>query len=321
MSNMKAIIQNGYGSPARVLRLDEVDKPTLDPDRALVRVRASSVNSGDWRQVLADPLIVRVMSGLRRPKNPSVGGDFAGVVEAVGADITDVNVGDEVFGIRTGAFADYVATKMAVAKPANMTFEQAAAIPVAALTALQALRDKGEVIAGEQVLINGAGGGVGHFAVQIAKALGAEVTAVTSTDKVELVRSVGADHVIDYRREDYTQGAARYDLIVDVGGNKSFRATRRALKPGGRIVIVGSYNAVIARLIFGTIRHRVLRQKITFFLAQVNKQDLLTLKDMAEAGKLRPVIERTYSLEQTADAIDYAAKQTVAGKISLTVPA
>jgi len=200
-----------------------------------------------------------------------------------------------------------------------MSFEQAAAIPVAATTALQAVRDKGGVQAGQKVLINGAGGGVGHFAVQIAKALGAEVTGVTSTDKVELVRSLGADHVVDYSREDYTKGDARYDVIVDIGGNKSFGATRRALTRDGILVIVGAHRGVMRRLVFGSLRSRLLRQRIVFFIAQIKKEDLLTLKEMAESGKLRPVIDRTYSLGEAATAIDYAARQRVAGKIVVTV--
>ena len=318
---MKAIIQTGYGAPAKVLKLKEVDRPALEADRVLVRVRATSVNSGDCRQVIADPVIVRFMNGLRRPRNPMVGGDVAGVVEAVGDGVTHVAPGDEVFGVRTGAFAEYVAAKFMVAKPAGMTFEQAAAIPVAATTALQAIRDKADVRSGQQVLINGAGGGVGHFAVQIAKALGAEVAAVTSTNKLDLVHSLGADHVIDYNRENYTKGAARYDAIIDIGGNYSFRATRRALKEGGVLVIVGSHRGVLRRLVFGTVRRRLLRQRIVFFLAQIKKEDLLTLKEMAEAGQLRPVIDRTYALEDAATAIDYAAKQTVGGKVVLTVPA
>jgi len=318
---MKAIVQVGYGKPAQVLRLEEIDKPALEPDRVLVRVRATSVNSGDCRQVIADPVIVRFMNGFRTPRDRSVGGDVAGVVEAVGDAITDLQPGDEVFGARNGAFAEYVAGKMMVAKPAGMTFEQAGAIPVAATTALQAIRDKAGVESGQHVLINGAGGGVGHFAVQIAKALGAEVTAVTSANKLELVRSLGADHVIDYTSQDFTRGSTRYDAIIDIGGNHSFRATRGVLKEGGILVIVGSHRGVIRRLVFGTLRKRLLRQRIVFFLAQIKKEDLLTLKDMVEAGQLKPVIDRTYSFDETAKAIEYAANQTVAGKVVVTIPA
>jgi len=316
---MKAIIQSGYGPAAKVLKMEEVDRPTVEPEQVLVRVCATSVNSGDCRQVIADPVLVRFMSGFSRPRDPKVGGDAAGIVEAVGNAVTHVKPGDEVFGARSGAFAEYVSGKSFVAKPANMSFEQAAAIPIAATTALQALRDKADVHSGQQVLINGAGGGVGHFAVQIAKALGAEVTAVTSTNKLELVRSLGADHVVDYTREDFTKGSVRYDAIIDIGGNHSFPATRRALKAGGILVIIGSHRGVLRRLVFGTLRNRLLRPRIVFFLAQMKKEDLLTLKEWAEAGKLRPVIDRTYSLDDAVEAIDYAGAQTVGGKVVLKV--
>jgi NADPH:quinone reductase-like Zn-dependent oxidoreductase len=316
---MKAIIQTGYGPATKVLKMEAVDRPIVEPEQVLVRVYATSVNSGDCRQVIADPVLVRFMSGFRTPRDPKVGGDAAGVVEAVGSAVTHVKPGDEVFGARSGAFAEYVSGKSFVAKPANMTFEQAAAIPIAATTALQAVRDKAGVQNGQQVLINGAGGGVGHFAVQIAKALGAEVTAVTSTDKLELVRSLGADHVVDYTREDFTKGSARYDAIIDIGGSHSFRDTRRALKDSGILVIVGSHRGVLRRLVFGMLRYRLLRQRIVFFLAQMKKEDLLTLKEWAEAGKLRPVIDRTYSLADAVKAIDYAAAQTVGGKVVLKV--
>jgi len=259
------------------------------------------------------------MSGFRRPRDPIVGGDVAGIVESVGEAVTDLKPGDEVFGVRSGAFAEYVAARFMVEKPANLTFEQAAAIPVAATTALQAIRDQGDVRSGQRVLINGAGGGVGHFAVQIAKALGAEVTAVTSTSKLELVRSLGADHVIDYTRDNFTKGSARYDTVIDIGGNYSFRATRRVIKDGGILVVVGSHRGVMRRLVSGTIRRRLLRQRIVFFLAQIKNEDLATLKQMIEAGQLRPVIDRTYPLEDAATAIDYAARQTVGGKVVLTV--
>jgi NADPH:quinone reductase-like Zn-dependent oxidoreductase len=317
--DMKAILQTGYGAPARVLTLAEVEKPAVEAEKVLVKVHATSINSGDCRQVIADPVIVRFMGGLRRPRDPKVGGDVAGVVEAVGAGVTHVKPGDEVFGVRTGAFAEYVSGKYMVAKPAGLSFEQAAAIPVAGTTALQAIRDKGAVRAGQIVLVNGAGGGVGHFAVQIAKALGAEVTATTSTDKLELVRALGADHVIDYRREDFTNRRQRYDVIIDIAGNKSFRATRRTLKPEGVLVIVGAHRGVIRRLVSGTLRHRLLRQRIVFFLAQITMDDLLTLKEMAESGQIRPVIDRTYALDDAIEAIEYAARQTVGGKVVLTV--
>lgn len=318
---MKAIIQHGYGSPAEVLTLDEVDKPTVGDEQVLVRVHATSVNSGDWRQVRAHPFIIRFAVGLRAPRKGGFGGDAAGIVEAVGRDVTDLKAGDEVFGIRTGAFADYVSGKNFVPKPADLTFEQAAALPVAGVTALQAVRDKGGVKAGQRVLVNGAGGGVGHLALQIAKSLGAEVTGVTSTDKLEMVKSIGADQVIDYTRDDFTKTGKVYDVIIDCGGDHSFGACRRALARDGMLVIVGAHKRVLTRLLMGTVRRRLLRQPIVFFLASVRKEDLLTLKDLVEAGKLRPVIDRTYSLPETPAAIGYAEMQRVAGKVVITVPA
>jgi NADPH:quinone reductase-like Zn-dependent oxidoreductase len=235
--------------------------------------------------------------------------------------VTDLLPGDEVFGIRTGAFADYVSGKNFVRKPADLTFEEAAAVPVAGVTALQAVRDRGSVKAGQRVLVNGAGGGVGHLALQIAKSFGAEVTGVTSTDKLEMVKSIGADHVIDYRREDFTKSGNVYDVIIDCGGDHSFGACRRALARGGVLVIVGAHKRVLTRLLVGTLRRRLLRQSVVFFLASVRKEDLLTLKELVEAGKLRPVIDRTYSLPETPAAIGYAEKQSAAGKVVITVPA
>ena len=320
-SDMKQIVQTGYGAPADVLELRDVDKPAVGDDQVLVRVAASSVNSGDWRQVRAQPVFIRFALGLRRPRNGTIGGDAAGMAEEVGANVTDVKPGDEVFGIRTGAFAECVSGKTFVRKPANLTLAEAAAVPVAGVTALQAVRDHGEVKAGQRVLVNGAGGGVGHFAVQIAKAYGATVTAVTSTDKVEFVRSLGADEVVDYRSEDYTRRGQKYDVIVDCGGDHSFGATRRALAGKGRLVVVGAYKGVLTRLVVGSLRRRLLRQPVVFFLARPRTEDLVALRDLIEAGKLRPAIERTYSLPETPAAIDYAEKQSVAGKIVLTVAA
>ncbi len=318
---MKAIIQHGYGAPADVLTLDEVEKPAVSDEQVLVRVHATSVNSGDWRQVRARPFIIRLTLGLRRPKNGAFGGDAAGVVEAVGKDVMHVKPGDEVFGIRTGAFADYVSGKNFVAKPAQLTFEQAAAVPVAGVTALQAVRDHGNVKGGQRVLINGAGGGVGHLALQIAKSFGAEVTGVTSTDKREMVKSIGAGHVIDYTREDFTKSGKVYDVIIDCGGDHSFGACRRVLARDGKLVVVGAHRRTLTRLLLGTVRRRLLGQPIIFFLARVKKDDLLTLKELIEGGKLRPVIDRTYSLSETPAAIGYAENQGVRGKVVITVPA
>jgi NADPH:quinone reductase-like Zn-dependent oxidoreductase len=318
---MRAIIQERYGSPD-LLRLGEVDSPTPGPDQVLVRVRASSVNAGDWRRVRADPFFARLSEGLRRPKNPLIGGDAAGVVEAVGAAVTDLRPGDEVYGIRTGALAEYVAGKNFVRKPANLSLEEAAAIPIAGVTALQSVRDHGRVTPGDKVLVNGAGGGVGSFAVQIAKADGAEVTAVTRTDKVELLRSIGADHVVDYTREDFTRSVTRYDVVIDPGGNRSVRQLRRILAPGGRLVLVGAGHGaggVVGRLAGGIVRMRVLRQPIAMFMAAVRREDLVTLRELVEAGKVKPLIDRTYPLEQTAEALKYLETGRVSGKVVITV--
>lgn len=317
---MKAILQRGYGSPASALRLEDIDKPEVGAGEVLVRVRATSVNSGDWRQVRANPFFIRLMLGVRRPKKTAFAADAAGVVEAVGEGVTDLAVGDEVFGIRSGAAGEYVSGKNFVPKPARLTFEETAALPVAGVTALQAVREwSGGVRAGQQVLINGAGGGVGHFALQIAKADGAEVTAVTSPDKLDMARSLGADHVTDYTRQDFTKGDQRYDVIIDGSGNRSFGACLRVLKPTGTLVFVGAHRGVLTRILFATIRRRLLKQRIAFSIAQVRRDDLITLRELIDAGKLNPVIDRTYSLEQTADAVGYAEKQQVRGKVVITV--
>src|SRR3954471_2987680 len=248
---MQAVVRRQFGSP-EVLALDEVARPELADDGVLVRVRASSVNRGDWYGMAGKPLVGRPMMGVRRPKDPLLGGDFAGIVEAVGKDVPELTVGDEVFGVRTGAYAEYVcARKCVAAKPANLTLEEAAAVPVAALTALQGLRDHGGVQAGEKVLIHGAGGGVGTFAVQIAKALGAEVTAVCSTRNVEQTRSLGADRVIDYTQEDFTRTGERYDLLFDNAGTRSWRECKRVLEPNGRVALVGGPIGTV----FGPLTH------------------------------------------------------------------
>ncbi|HUP83561.1 MAG TPA: NAD(P)-dependent alcohol dehydrogenase [Candidatus Limnocylindria bacterium] len=317
---MKAILQRSYGSPASALRLEEIDKPEAGDGEVLVRVRASSVNSGDWRQVRANPFFIRFMLGVRRPKKAAFAADAAGVVEAVGAGVSGLSVGDEVFGIRTGAAGEYVSGKNFVPKPKHLSFEQAAALPVAGVTALQAVREwSGGVKPGQKVLINGAGGGVGHFCVQIAKADGAEVTAVTSTDKIDMARSLGADHVLDYSSTDFTRGDVRYDMIIDCSGNRSFGACLRALTPEGTLVFVGAYHGVLRRVVFANLRRRLLKQRIAFSLAQVRRVDLATLAELTEAGKLRPIIDRSYPLAQTADAVGYAEKQQVRGKVVITV--
>jgi NADPH:quinone reductase-like Zn-dependent oxidoreductase len=320
---MKAIVHHEYGSPD-VLELVDVDKPVPSDEEVLVRVHASSVNPAEWHAVTG-LLVARTRAGLLKPKEPRLGADFAGVVEAVGGNVADFKPGDEVFGGRTGAFAEYVCVRNAIApKPANVTFEQAAAVPIAALTALQGLRAKGQLQAGQKVLINGASGGVGTFAVQIAKALGAEVTGVCSTRKVEMVRSLGADHVVDYTREDFTRSEARYDLMLDIAGSRSWSEYKRVLKPEATFVLIGSQKS--SRLL-GPLSHMIkvrlasLRasQKMTFFIAKLTREDLQVMRGLIEAGKVTPVVERTYPLSETADALRYLGEGHAQGKIVITM--
>ena len=319
---MRAIVCNTYG----VLELEEVEKPDLTDDGVLVRVRAASVNPADRYATMGTPYVARPMMGLRKPKDNSVRIDFAGTLEAVGRDVTEFRPGDEVFG-RSEAFAEHVcvpADGALALKPANLTFEQAAAVPVAALTALQALRDKGQLQPGQKVLINGASGGVGTFAVQIAKALGAEVTGVCSTRNVDLVRSLGADHVIDYTQDDFTRSGRRYDLMLDIAGSRSWSACRRVLDPQATLVIVG---APKGNRLLGPLSHMVrillaaLRssQKAVFFIAKINKEDLVVLRELLEAGKVTPVIDRCYELSDIADAFRYLGEGHAQGKVVLTV--
>jgi NADPH:quinone reductase-like Zn-dependent oxidoreductase len=319
---MKAIVQEGYGSPDAVLRLAEVDRPAVDDDGVLVRVRAASVNALDWRRVRGSPFVLRLSDGLRTPKKPGLGVDTAGHVEEVGRNVTDLRPGDEAFGVGTAAFAEYTTGTYFVRKPANLTFEQAAALPVAGITALQGLRDKGKVRPGQRVLVHGAGGGVGTFTVMVAKALGAEVTATSRPDKLDLVRSLGADHVIDYTREDFTSGGERYDVIVDVGGNRSLSAYRRALAPGGTLVLAGAGHGAsgpIGRFLAASFRSAVLRQRIVAFISKESTEDLLALKELVEAGRVTPVIDRTFPLEDTPEAIRYLESGNAGGKIVITV--
>jgi len=319
---MKAIVCNTYG----VLELEEIEKPDLTDDGVLVRVRAASVNPADRYATMGTPYVARPMMGLRKPKDNSMRIDFAGTLEAVGRDVTEFRPGDEVFG-RSGAFAEYVcvpADEALALKPANLTFEQAAAVPVAALTALQALRDKGQLQPGQKVLINGASGGVGTFAVQIAKELGADVTGVCSTRNVDLVRSLGADHVIDYTQEDFTRSDRRYDLMLDIAGSRSWSAYRRVLNPQATLVIVG---APKGNRLLGPLSHMVrillaaLRssQKAVFFIAKINKEDLVVLRELLEAGKVTPVIDRCYELSDIADAFRYLGEGHAQGKVVVTV--
>jgi NADPH:quinone reductase-like Zn-dependent oxidoreductase len=321
---MRAIVHDRYGSP-HVLELQEIEKPDVADDAVLVRVRAASVNRLDWYGVTGTPYVARVLGGLRKPKEPGLGVDFAGTVEAVGKEVTHVRPGDDVYGGRTGAFAEYVAVRDGVGpKPANLTFEEAAAVPVAALTALKGFRDKAQLQSGQTVLVNGASGGVGTFAVQIAKALGAEVTAVCSTGNVDQARSLGADHVVDYTREDFTRSGRRYDVLFDVAGSRSWRDCKRVLEPAGILVMAGApqSNRVLAPL--GHIARVRLAsipssQKYAFFVANLNRADLGALRELIEAGKVTPVIERRYELSEVPDAVAYMGEGHARGKIVITV--
>jgi NADPH:quinone reductase-like Zn-dependent oxidoreductase len=307
------------------MEVRDVDKPALTDAGAIVRVRATSINAYDWHMLRGKPYLARLSEGFRRPKTTVLGLDVAGEVEAVGSKVTRVKPGDRVFGSRTGAFAEYISGRNMVPMPSNLTFEQAAAVPTAGQTALQGLRDKGGLQAGQRVLVNGAGGGVGTFAVQIAKALGAEVTAVTSAKNLELVRSIGADHVVDYGREDFTRGGIRYDLVLDIGGTPSLRAIRRALTPSGRLIMVapggGQWIGPIVRVVGGIAMSRFSGRTFQAFLSHVSTDDLLVLKELIEAGKVRPVIDRTYAFEQIPEGVGYVEAGNAAGKVAVTVAA
>jgi NADPH:quinone reductase-like Zn-dependent oxidoreductase len=323
-SMMKAIVRDTYGSP-EVLKLGEVEKPELTDDRVLVRVHAASVARGDWYG-LTGLYIGRAEMGLRKPRSRLVGGDFAGTIEAVGRDVTEFQPGDDVFGARSGALAEYACARTtAIAlKPAQVTFEEAAAVPTSAITALQGLRDKGQLQPGQKVLINGASGGVGTFAVQIAKALGAEVTGVCSTRNVDLVRSLGADHVVDYTREDFTRSGERYDLMFDNAGSRSWRDCKRVLEPHARVVLVGGQ---MGGPVLGPLGH-VIKSKLAalfgsrkavFFVAKFNSADMQVLRELLEDGKLTPVVDRRYPLSEVADAFRYLGEGHAQGKVVITV--
>src|SRR5437773_3094376 len=320
---MKAIVHCEYGSPD-VLKLEEVEKPVPNDNQLLVRVRAASVNPLDL--TIRGPWMIRPLLGLRKPKDTRLGVDYAGIVEAVGKNVTNFKPGDEVFGGRDGALAEYVcvlAARAVALTPANMTFEQAASVPVAASTALQGLRDKGKIQARQKVLINGASGGVGTFAVQIAKSFGTEVTGVCSTRNLDMVRSLGADHVIDYTKEDFTKTDQRYDLIFDLVGNHSFSERRRILNQNGICVMAGvggaGWHDGIAMRLAGElnayVRSRFVNQKFIAYIAQFNKQDMTLLADLMQSGKITPVIDRTYKLNETADALRYLEQGHARGKV------
>jgi len=318
---MKAIVYRCYG-PTDVLEFEDVEQPRAAENEVLVKIRAASVNPLDWHYMRGSPYFMRIMSGFGRPKDERLGVDFAGTVAAVGPGVTRFKPGDEVFGGRTGAFAEYVAVpedRALVLKPTNMTFPQAAAVPVAAITALQALRDKGKVQPGQKVLINGASGGVGTFAVQIAKAFGAKVTGVCSTRNLELVRSIGADHVIDYKRENYTELDQQYDLIVDMVGNHSLLANRRALTPNGTLVMVGGSDGewlgALMRPLAAMLLSPFVGQDFVGLLARIHQEDLSVLHDLMQAGEVTPVIDRTYRLDEVPLAIAYSEQGRARGKI------
>jgi NADPH:quinone reductase-like Zn-dependent oxidoreductase len=325
---MKAIVYCDYGLPN--LKLEDVEKPVPNDDQILVKVRAASVNPYDWHFIEGTPKIMRLMGvGLRKPKDTRVGVDFAGTVEAVGKNVTQFKPGDDVFGGRGGAFAEYVCRRAegAVAlKPANITFEQAASVNIAGITALQAVRDKGKVQPGQKVLINGASGGVGTFAVQIAKSLGADVTGVCSTRNLDMVRSLGADRVIDYTKEDFTKGEQRYDVILDNVANHSLSECRRVLTPKGKYVMIGGGGpneqgliGVLARPLKAMVLSPFVSQEMGMMMADANHNDLTILADMMQSGKMKPVIDRTYKLSEVPAAIAYLEEGHARGKVVITL--
>jgi len=324
---MKAILNCEYG--VENLQLREIEKPAPADDEVLVRVRAASVNPVDGHTIRGSWLM-RPMSGMRKPKNIRFGTDFAGVIEAVGKNVTEFKSGDEVFGAKNGAVSDYVCVKTeraVVMKPGNITFEQAGSVAVAGLTALQGLRDKGQIQAGQKVLINGASGGVGTFAVQIAKAFGAEVTAVCSTRNVDLVKSIGADHVIDYTKEDFTKTDQRYDILYDLVGNHSFSERRRILTTKGICVLAGVGGAGlhpgmlgrVGRNFWNAFLSNFSKQKFIFYIAKLTKDDLNVLRELMQSGKVAPVIDRTYKISETQDALRYLEEGHARGKVVITL--
>jgi NADPH:quinone reductase-like Zn-dependent oxidoreductase len=323
---MKAIIRDTYGS-ADILELREIDKPEIGDDEVLVRVHAAGVDQGVWHVMTGLPYPIRLAGyGLRAPKTPVLGADVAGVVEAVGNDVTRFQVGDEVFGIGKGSYAEYARARedRLAPKPANLTLEQAAAVAISGLPALQGLRDHGRVESGQKVLIIGASGGVGTYAVQLAKAFGAEVTGVCSTTKVDVVRSIGADHVIDYMHEDFAAGEQRYDVILDIGGNSSLLRLRRALTPKGTLVIAGGeadgrWLGGSDRQVRALLLSPFVGQKLGTFVSRENHEDMIVLKELIEAEKVTPIIDRTYPLSDVPEAIRYMREGHARGKLVIIV--
>jgi NADPH:quinone reductase-like Zn-dependent oxidoreductase len=323
---MKAILYHEYGSPY-VLKLENIEKPIPKDNEVLVKVKAIALNAKDWRLMRADPFLVRLTgTGLFKPKNPILGADIAGIIESVGKDVKSFKIGDEVFGdiceTGHGGLAEYTcSTEEALAhKPSNATFEEAAALPLAAVSALQGLRDVGEIQSGQQVLINGASGGMGAFAVQIAKAFGAEVTAVCSTRNIDLVRSLGADHVIDYTKENFTRNGKSYDLILAVNGFHPISDYKKSLSPNGKYVMGGgSTKQIFQALLLGSFVSMGSNKKIAALSGKANQADLVTIKELVEAGKLKSVIDSTFDLEDTADAIRYMEEGHAKGKIIIKI--
>jgi len=325
---MKAIVYTKYGSPD-VLYLEEVEKPALNEEKVLVKVHAASINAGDWHLLAADPFPMRLTCvGLLKPKNTILGSDIAGCVEAVGRNVKQFRPGDavfgDIFGLGSGSFAEYVSVpESALAlMPSNVSFEEAAAVPLTAVTALQGLRDQGRILPGQKVLINGASGGVGTFAIQIAKAFGAEVTAVCSIRNLEMARSLGADHVIDYTIEDFTQNGKQYDLILAANGYHQLSAYKRALTPQGIYVFTGGSPAQIFQSLFlGPLMSKSDGRKMTSVMQKANQKDLLFIRDLLEDGKIRPVIDECYPLSKTAEAFRYFEKGHARGKVVITIAA
>src|ERR671910_87448 len=323
---MKAIVRDTYGSP-EVLELREIDRPEIADEEVLVRVHAAGVGRDVWHVMTGLPYPIRLAGyGLRAPKNPVIGSDVAGVVEGVGRNVRRFQPGDEVFGIGKGSYAEYVCARedKLAPKPTNLTFEQAAVLAIMGSTALQALRDHGKVRPGQEVLIIGASGGVGTYAVQIAKAFGAHVTGVCSTQKVEMVRSIGADHVIDYTQEDFAEGDQRYDVILDIGGNSSLTRLRRALTPDGTLVITGGegkgrWLGGLERQLWATMLSPFVSQKLGTFVSTPNYEDLLVLGELVESGKVTPVIDRTYPLAEVPEAMRYLEGGHAKGKVLISV--
>jgi len=323
VTTMRAAVAERYGVGA--LELKEIETPALPDDRILVRVRAASLNKLDWYGLTGTPLAARVMTGLRRPKSRLTGHDFAGIVEAVGKDVEGFRPGDEVFGANTGSLAEIVRTieGRVAPKPANLSFEEAAAVPIAALTALQGLRDHGQVQPGQHVLVHGASGGVGTYSVQIAKALGAEVTAVCSTRNVDQARELGADHVVDYTKEDVTRRGGRFDVVMHVGGRLSWRSSKRIMAREGRFILAGatgnSFLGPLGYMARVWLASRLSRRKAGFFVAKFNRPDLDVIRELLESGRIRPVVEKRYELSQAADALRYLGEGHARGKIVVSV--